>query len=67
MDSYIESLAEGIIRWVDDRFGRAAAWIVSILVCTAITVGIGITIVALASYSALARNADVHLQTGLAE
>lgn len=32
-------IAEDVVGWIDDRFGRAAAWIVSILAVLALTVG----------------------------
>jgi hypothetical protein len=32
-DMVFISLAEGLIHHVDDRFGRAAAWIVAVALC----------------------------------
>ena len=29
MGAFLSGLAEEVVAWVDDRFGRAAAWIVS--------------------------------------
>jgi hypothetical protein len=39
MDMFMTFIAEDVVGWVDDRFGRAAAWIVSILGVLALTVG----------------------------
>ena len=39
MDGLLSGLAEYVIGWVDDRFGRTAAWAISILAVLALTVG----------------------------
>ncbi|MEG8028096.1 hypothetical protein [Sphingomonas aerolata] len=39
MDTFMTFIAEDVVGWVDDRFGRAAAWIVSIIAVLALTVG----------------------------
>ena len=47
MDPLMSGLAEHLIEWVDDRFGRTAAWlvgIIAVLVLTAGTIVIGIAV-----------------------
>lgn len=39
MDGLLVGLAENVIEWVDDRFGRTAAWIVGVLAVVALTIG----------------------------
>ena len=39
MDGLLSGLAEAVIEWVDDRFGRLAALSVGILAVLALTVG----------------------------
>lgn len=39
MDVFMTFIAEDVVGWIDDRFGRAAAWIVSILAVLALTAG----------------------------
>ncbi|MBB3349266.1 hypothetical protein [Sphingomonas sp. BK069] len=39
MDSLIPGLAEHLIEWVDDRFGRVAAWLAGIFALLALTAG----------------------------
>lgn len=39
MDPLMSGLAEDLIAWVDDRFGRTAAWLASIIAVLALTVG----------------------------
>jgi len=39
MDVFMTFIVEDVVGWIDDRFGRVAAWIVSILAVLALTVG----------------------------
>lgn len=39
MNVLMTFIAEDVVGWVDDRFGRAAAWIVSTLAVLTLTVG----------------------------
>ena len=39
MDVFMTFIAEHVVGWIEDRFGRMAAWIVSILAVLALTVG----------------------------
>ncbi|MBB3695232.1 hypothetical protein [Sphingomonas sp. BK580] len=39
MDPLIPGLAEHFIEWVDDRFGRVAAWLAGMLALLALTAG----------------------------
>ena len=39
MDVFMTFIAEDVVGWIDDRFGRVAAWIVSILAVLALTAG----------------------------
>lgn len=51
MDGLFGGLAEDVIEWVDDRFGRTAAWIVGILAVLALTVGaLAVALAALAYF-----------------
>ncbi len=36
MDSYLAALVEAIVEWIDDRFGRPAAWLAAIVGLVAI-------------------------------
>ena len=51
MDGLLDGLAETVIEWVDNRFGRTAAWIVGVLAVLALTVGaLAIALAALAYF-----------------
>lgn len=39
MGELLSGLAEDVIGWVEDRFGRLAAWTISIIAVLALTVG----------------------------
>jgi hypothetical protein len=39
LDGLVTFIAEDVVSWIDDRFGQAAAWIVSILAVLALAVG----------------------------
>lgn len=38
MDVLMTFIAKDVVGWIDDRFGRAAAWIVSILAVLTLTI-----------------------------
>ena len=51
MDGLFGGLAEDVIEWVDDRYGRTAAWVVGIFAVLALTVGaLAIAVAALAYF-----------------
>ncbi len=50
MDGLLVGLAENVIEWVDDRFGRTAAWIVGVLLVLALTAGALAIALALLAY-----------------
>ncbi|WP_210356825.1 hypothetical protein [Sphingomonas beigongshangi] len=47
MDGLLAGLAENVIEWVDDRFGRTAAWIDGVQAAVALTIGAFATALAL--------------------
>jgi hypothetical protein len=50
MDGSLIAL-EDLIEWIDDRFGRAAAWVAGVLAILALTVGaIAVAFAALAHF-----------------
>lgn len=50
MDGLLVGLAENVIEWVDDRFGRTAAWIVGTVGVVALTIGAVATALALLAW-----------------
>ena len=50
MDVLLVELAENVIEWVDDRFGRTAAWLAGVLAVLALTGGALATALALLTY-----------------
>ena len=50
MDPLLRGLAEDVIEWVDDRFGRRAAWIVSVLAVLTLVIGVPAIVVAALRY-----------------